>query len=248
MKECCFLVVLIVIPIAMTAQEIITDRPDQTESSTTIPSKSFQFETGIVLENNRHENLAEQALLIPTTLLRYGLNNIIELRLGEQLTYLKNKHTFEDYFGLSDTELGFKIQLLRDPAINSEIAFISHLIIPTGASGITNNKIGTLTKVAISHSITDFIDLGYNVGYTSFCQAKGDLTYSVAVGFGLTSRIGTYCETYGEFAGLHDLISNFDAGFIYLIKNFMQFDCSFGLGLNQKMNYFSIGYSMNISK
>ena len=51
------------------AQEIVTDRPDQTESSTTIPNKSFQIEMGFGSGNYNSERLS----LLPTTLFRYGL-------------------------------------------------------------------------------------------------------------------------------------------------------------------------------
>jgi len=239
---------LIAISFQMKAQEIVTDRPDQTESSTTIPLNSFQFETGALLGNYNFANSSEQLLLIPTTLLRYGLTERIELRLVEQLVHLKNKQTTEDSFGLSDLELGAKIQILKNPAINSEIAFISHLVLPTGAISLTNENLGIVNKLAISHGITDFIDLGYNIGYNYFCNEKGYFTYSAALGLGIAKRIGTYFETYGEVVEFNDWISNFDSGITYLIKDNMQLDFSFGVGLNQAMNYFSVGFSMNIPK
>ena len=103
----------------MQAQGIVTDRPDQTESSTSIPINSFQFESGVLLGNYNIANSSEQLLLIPTILFRYGLTKSIELRLVEQMVHIKNKQTSEDNFGLSDLELGVKIQILKNPAINS---------------------------------------------------------------------------------------------------------------------------------
>jgi hypothetical protein len=105
-----------------------------------------------------------------------------------------------------------------------------------------------VNKLAVSHGITEFIDMGYNVGYNYFCKEKGYLTYSVVIVLGITKRQGASFETYGEVIEFSDWISNFDSGITYMIKDNMQLDFSFGIGLNQKMNYFSIGYSMNISK
>ena len=48
------------------AQEIVTDRPDQTESSTIVPVKSFQTEFGF--EKGNYNN--EKILLFPTALFR----------------------------------------------------------------------------------------------------------------------------------------------------------------------------------
>jgi hypothetical protein len=232
----------------LTLPEIVTDRPDQTESSTTIPLKSLQIECGVLSGNYNFNNSSEKLFLIPTTLFRYGLTKNIELRLVEQLISVQNKQTSEENFGLSDLEVGAKIQILKNPAINTEIAFISHLVLPTGAVSITNEHVGTINKLAISHGLTDFLDLGYNIGYNYFGHEKGYLTYSLVFGLGLTDRIGAYVETYGEVAEFTDWVSNFDSGITYLVRNNMQLDFSFGLGLNQKMNYFSAGFSWNIPK
>ncbi len=247
-KKYILLAGLVAVGFQMKAQEIVTDRPDQTESSSTIPFKSFQFETGVLLGNSSGANYSEQQLLIPTTLLRYGLTKAIELRVVEQLMHVRNKQTSEANLGLSDVELGAKVQILKNAAINTEIAFISHLMLPTGASSLTNELLGTVNKLAISHGINDFIDLGYNVGFNYFGHENGYMTYSAALGFGITKRIGAYVETYGDMVKYNSWISNFDSGFTYLIKDNMQLDFSFGVGLNHKMNYLSIGYSMNISK
>lgn len=56
-----------------------------------------------------------------------------------------------------------------------------------------------------------------------------------------------YVETFGEYSDFEELTSNFDSGLTYLVKENLQLDFSLGLGLNQKMNYFSFGFSWNIS-
>ena len=77
--------------------DLVTDRPDQTESSITVPFKSLQIETGFIKEKQgENTNLAYN-----TTLLRYGLLENLELRLG--LEYLGEKNTAStiDNSGLS---------------------------------------------------------------------------------------------------------------------------------------------------
>jgi hypothetical protein len=224
------------------AQEIVTDRPDQTESSTTVPNKSFQMEMGFGSGIYNSERLS----LLPTALFRYGLSKSIELRFVEQLAGFNNKATSETEFGFSDIEFGLKIQVLKKEDINTEIAFISHLIIPTGSSELTNTNYGTINKLAISHSLNKFLDLGYNLGYNYYGTGNGDLTYSLVLGIGLSDKIGMYVETFGEYSDFAELTSNFDSGLTYLVKDNLQLDFSLGLGLTQKMNYFSLGFSWNI--
>jgi len=225
------------------AQEIVTDRPDQTESSITIPNKSFQIEMGFGSGNYDSERLS----LLPTTLFRYGLTKSIEMRFVEQLVGFKTKTTSKAEFGLSDIEFGLKIQVLKKEDINTEIAFISHLTIPTGSYELTNTNYGTINKLAISHNLNDFLALGYNLGYNYYGTGNGDLTYSLVLGIGLSDKMKMYVETFGEYSNFTEIISNIDSGLTYLVKDNLQLDFSLGLGLTQKMNYFSIGFSWNIN-
>lgn len=68
--------------------DLITDRPDQTESSTTVPLKALQIETGFILENDISGNINHTGYTLNTTLLRYGLFENFEVRLG--LEYLSD--------------------------------------------------------------------------------------------------------------------------------------------------------------
>jgi hypothetical protein len=234
-------ILLLAISTCIDAQEIVTDRPDQTESSTTIPKKSFQIEMGFGSGNYNNERLT----LLPTALLRYGLIDQLELRLVEQLAGYTNKNVSGMNFGLTDIEFGIKLQMLKKETINTEIAFISHMVIPTGSPELTNTTVGTINKLAVSHVLNTFTDLGYNLGYNYFGSGNGDLTFSAVFGFGLSEKLGTYVEFFGEYSDLRDITANIDSGITYLLQDNLQLDFSLGLGLNRKMNYFSFGFSWN---
>ena len=178
----------------------------------------------------------------------YGITKSIEIRGLNQFESVKNKNTSEKANGISDLELGAKVQIFQKENVNTEIAFLTHLIIPTGSMDLNNDKFGTINKLSISHAINDNIGLGYNVGYNYFGLGKGDFTYSVAVGFGITDKFGFYLEPYGEIIDFETHEASFDAGIAYLVKDIVQFDFSFGTGINHTMNYISVGCSINIAK
>lgn len=243
MRQTILILLILIASNSFVKAQIVTDRSDQTESSTTIPNKSSQLEMGVANENYK----SEQSLLLPTTLFRYGLTKSIELRFVEQLVGFNKSTSSKTEFGLSDVELGAKIQVFKKEDVNTKIAFISHLIIPTGNSELTNTYFGTVNKLAVSHNLNNFLELGYNLGYNYFGTGNGDLTYSMVLGIGLSDKFGTYVETYGEYANFTDFISNIDGGVTYLLKENLQLDFSVGLGLTHEMNYFSIGFSWNIN-
>jgi len=127
--------------------------------------------------------------------------------------------------------------------VRHKIAFLSHLIVPTAKRELTNDKVGTINKLSISHAISEKIGLGYNVGYDYFGNGSGNLTYSIAIGVSLSDKIGFY----GEFTEFESHLASFDTGFTYLLKDNFQLDISYGTELNYGMNYFSTGFSWNIN-
>jgi hypothetical protein len=230
------------------AQAIVTDRPDQTESSSTIPKKSLQLETGFLLGSSKNNLLTEQQILAQSILSRFGLTKGVELRLVTQYESVKKKQTQETNSGFSDLEVGAKVQLFKKETSLTEIAFLSHLVLPTGPKQLTNDKIGTINKLSISHQLTESVGMGYNVGYNYFGFGNGDFTYSLAFGIGLSNTMGIYLEPYGAVIDFETHEASFDAGVTYLPQDNLQFDLSYGIGLNHTMNYISVGCSVNIAK
>ena len=227
----------------LSGQTINTDRPDQTESSATVPNKSLQIESGILIGFTEASGISQRQILAPTSLLRFGLFQFAELRFVSQIEQFKNYNLGTDQLGISDLELGTKIQLFRKDGIGTEVALLSHWVIPSGSSILSNGVNGTMNKLCISHSLGENLSIGYNLGYNYFGIGQGNLMYSLAVGYSISNKVGVYIEPYGELTNLKTYVSNFDAGFTYLIHEQLQADFSFGIGLNNKMNYAAVGIS-----
>ena len=249
-KRMRIIAIVIIITIGLFSEklnaQIVTDRPDQTESSSTVPKGSLQIESGIFIGYEGENKESTRQLLLPTNLFRYGITNWIEIRVLNQFESLNLKD--KNLNGISDLEIGTKIQLLKNDDTNTEIAFLTHLILPIGTKELTSEKFGCNSKLSISHRITDNIGLGYNLGYNYFGEGNGDFTYSISLGAGINSKVGIYIEPYGEIANMDNFIANFDTGLTYLVNNNLQFDFSFGTGINQRMNYMSVGCSWLIGK
>lgn len=229
-------------------QTIVTDRPDQTESSLTVPLASLQIESGVLYGTAKDDFFSEEVLLAPTVLWRYGITDRIELRLLTEFASVKDKLTSDKSSGIADLQLGTKIQILKKEDVKTEIAFLSHLIIPTAKSELTLNEVGTINKLSIAHDIGDTFGLGYNIGYDYFGFGSGNLTYSLSFGIGLSDKVGMYVEPYGAFVDIDTHESNFNAGVTYLVQNNLQLDISAGVGLNNEMNFISVGCSILLPK
>ena len=241
------IIFLLCCSITLVAQEIITDRPDQTESSSTVHKGNLQIESGLLLDFLGEDiSYSERTILAPTTLIRYGLLDFAELRIVSQIESVKNNST--SVTGISDLEIGTKLQLLKKEKSLSELALLSHIIIPTGSKEVSSNTVGFINKLCVSHISNTNASIAYNLGYNYFGSGKGDLTYSFVLGSRINDKASVYLEPYGEFIEFEDNVININSGITYLLKDNFQLDFSFGTGINYTFNYTAIGFSWNIGK
>ncbi|MBK9109249.1 MAG: transporter [Saprospiraceae bacterium] len=223
------------------AQEIVTDRPDQTESALCLYTSQLQVESGISWNFQDGDGFSSNSLVVPGTLFRYGLGGPLELRVFQQL--VRETNGTNALLGVADLEVGLKFRL-KDAANSSlKMAFLTHLIFPSGTEFLSNKKYGSLNKFCISHDVSENTSLGYNVGYNYYGQGKGDLSYSLSYGIGISDRTAMYVEAFGTVEEMEEFITNFDAGMTYLLKPNFQLDFSWGTGIQRKMNYVSVGVS-----
>ncbi|MBS9774698.1 MAG: transporter [Tenacibaculum sp.] len=225
--------------------QIITDRPDQTESSATVGRGNFQIETGFMTEFGG--DTSSRSMLAPTTLFRYGLVDNLELRVVTEFEITKEAGSDELKKGMADIQIGAKWQLFSGKG--TEIALLSHVAIPTAtATPYKGGNYGTINKISIAHDINENASIGYNVGYDYFGEGNGNLTYSVALGIGVNDKFGLFIEPYGEVVDFEKHIANVDAGITYLANDNLQFDFSFGTGINHRYNFISVGFSWLLEK
>ena len=236
--------------------DIITDRPDQTESSCTVPKNSLQIETGFVYENFKRDDVEFKNWGIATTLLRYGVWDNFELRLG---SYYQLSSAKSDFYKMDTTQsgigpimVGFKVFVIEEKGIRPEISIMADL---------TLNKVGKLDyrpsytyssiKVLASHSLSDFFSLGYNFGYGNDGEsANGFFVYSVVLGMSISDRFGAFAEVYGTSNNGDIPHTRIDGGFTYLVRYNLQLDVSGGTGLDGgiKMYFLSFGLTWRIPK
>lgn len=236
---------------------LITDRPDQTESSTTVPKNALQIETGFVYENIKPGGDYEFTNWdIATTLLRYGVWDNFELRLGN---YYQQSKIQSDYNAVDSTQsgigpivVGFKVFVIKEKGFRPELAVMADLTI---------NKVGNLdyrptytyssVKILASYTLSDFFSLGTNIGYGNNGEsANGFFVYSVVLGMSISERLGGFVELYGTSNGGDDPLTRWDAGLTYLVRHNLQLDVSGGTGLSSgiKMYFINFGLTWRIPR
>ena len=225
------------------AQNIITDRPDQTESAVTLEKGRLQIESGILNQTEGDGNDKLKSLIIPTNLFRYGISKKVELRLVLQLDGLQTMDDNAYQFALGSVELGAKIVLNQSEDPSVQFALLSHLVLPKDNWTQFSDQLGFLNRISIAHDIDQNTSIGYNFGYNHYTHGEGNSIYTVAIGHSISEKLSVYIEPYGSVFTDSILLSNFDYGIVYLVNSNIQLDLSFGLGFNNTMNYQSLGFS-----
>jgi hypothetical protein len=234
--------------------ELITDRPDQTESSSVVPHKSLQIETGFLLENNKTDFTKQKSFAYNTTLLRYGLIENFELRLGMEYlrdkVSIKNTDTTNTFSGLSPIHTGFKLKIANEDGWKPEIAFLGGLTLPfTADENYKTDYSAANIRFSFAHTLSNKFSIGYNLGAEWDGQtAVPGYFYSIAVGIGLTDKLGMFVEGFGLLPEEGDSEHLFDAGFTYLVLPNFQLDVSGGFGLNDNAmdNFLSFGLTYRL--
>jgi hypothetical protein len=232
-----------------THEEIISDRPDQTESSTVVPRKSLQIETGFVKEKIETEYIKQKSITYNNTMIRYGLFDNFELRIAVE--YLKNRletkftNEVSNDFRLNPLFAGCKIKLKDENGVFPQMAVVGGVNVPISSKcNIVHSS--AIVKIAFSHTLSKIFSLGYNLGVERGVQsAISDYLYSVALGVNLTKFMGIYVENYGIFHNEETGKNLVDAGINYIILPNFIVDLSGGLGMNDNAVECFVGFGLS---
>lgn len=233
------------------SETIITDRPTQSFAPYVIGKGVFQIESGLSyqsVESVKGFKLEQWAL--PNVLWRLGINQWLEVRVVTQPELQKQfvSDTLNNKtLGFADLQLGFKVNILNTENGKTQIGFLSHLIAPSGTGGISSENYGIINRLLFSNVLFEKLNLGYNLGYDYFGIGNGDIIYTVVFGSGISDKLSVYAEVYGGIYNIENFEGNLDFGFTYLMNRNIQLDYSYGFGLNEKMNYHSLGCSFRIA-
>lgn len=231
-------------PVLAQAPDLVTDRPDQTESASVVPAGHTQIETGFLYSRESGLDRYE----VPGTLFRVGVGNPVELRFGYSGVVGGDG---ED--GSGDTEIGAKVNLWDESGRRPEVAVIGSLSLPTGAEGVSTEQVDPSVLAAFGQTLSSRVGLGYNVG--AVWESSGDdssrqgfLVYSLALGVGLTDRLAAFVEVFGDraFDGADQASGTLDGGVTVLVLDRLQLDFYVGRGINAPADDLFIGTGLSI--
>lgn len=219
--------------------DIITDRPDATEAPSVVPKGYLQAETGGFYESFKENDIKFERSVYNTTLLRYGILENLELRVGwnfeKQSVKLNDMTLVNDQNGLSPLLLGVKVAIAEENNGFPEVGLIGHVFLPFSASSdFKPQTTGVDFRFAFSHTLSERSNLSYNIG-AEWGDDSPEVAYiyTIAYGYAISEKFGAFVELYGNFPENSSANHLWDAGLTYLLKPNIQFDVSIGTAFTE---------------
>ncbi len=237
------------------SEPLVTDRPDFTESTETIPAGHVQLESGYTFTLNDDDGLRTQNHTAPEGLLRVGLTENLELRLGwEGYAWTRDRTSAtEDSDGetfrtdnANDATIGLKWKLFEQDGWRPHFGLIFETSVPSGNGDATTNDADPAVKLLWAYDLAEGFSLSGNVNLaiptengSRFLQTAASISLAVA----LDDRWGIYSEYYGFFNNAHhaDAAHYLNGGVTFLVHNNLQLDWRAGFGLNDEADDFFTG-------
>lgn len=225
-----------------TIPNIITDRPTAAVGSYIVPKRTFQIESGIIYSNRNDQTDRKELLSYATTLLRYGVLENFELRLGSSYessnVYVKETQADSTFSGMGPLTAGFKITIVSEKGIRPELAIVGSITFRhIGHKDYKPTFSYPVGLLSATHTLSKRFSLGYNIGFAySGETADGFFIYAAYLGFQITDRLWSFVEVYGDFDNGNFPNHKLDGGLTYRLRHNLQIDVSGGTGISQDVN------------
>ncbi len=221
------------------SEVLVTDRPDATEASSTVGENVLQIEIGGLYESFEKNNIQSESYTFNTTLIRYGILDNLELRLGwdfvEEVTKVNGNKLDNITSGFSTLLLGVKIDVAEENGAMPEIAVIGHVFPVFSASeDYRPETTGVDFRFSFAHTLSEKSSLGYNLGAEwGNDSPEAAAIYTLAYGYSLSDRFGIFAEIYGDLPEDSSANHYLDAGLTYLVCNDLQLDAYAGTSFTE---------------
>jgi hypothetical protein len=227
--------------------EIVTDRPDITESSIVIPKASIQMENGVTWTSDHGQRTFD----ISETLLRLGVASRTELRFGApNYTFGFTGRTPPS--GLADLSVGVKHQIGPLPG-GFDVAVIAAISFPTGANRPSSHGYDPFLKIPWSKELKH----GWSIGgmqsvfwYTDGARRNRTWEPTFYVERQITKPWDAFVEYGGDYAqhGGSKQVAHVGTAFKITPTNQVDFHFGFGMSRATPGRFFAIGYSFRVDR
>jgi hypothetical protein len=225
-------------------RELATDRPDKTESPTTVDAGHFQIEMDFAtFTQDQMNGVSTKAWNIAPFNLRVGLLNDVELSLVfesyvQEDTEDKTAKKMSNLSGVGNFITRLKVNLWGNDGGRTAFALFPFMKFPTGTGGFNNNSIEGGAIFPFSMTLPAKFELGMETGVVvsrneSSANYHEEFVNSITFSREIAGKLSGYCEFFSSVSTERDSswIGTADFGLTYALTENVQLDCGCNIGV-----------------
>ena len=244
MKRLLISILTLLTTFAVSAQEqaeFTADRPGASTGPAVVGRNVVQLEQGIQYDGDGGAG----QFTFSNTLLRYGLFESMELRLGGDAFIYRSEETNRSKAAFSGLSIGTKIKCFEGKGAIPAVSVLADLAIPSTASqGFSTDHLAPTLYLLFENPVNDWLSIGYNVGAEWDGSVAVPTTFAaVCLGFSLSDNLGCFAESYNYFNRWGNTYA-VDFGFNYMVARRVQLDIAANLDLLHAKNAWAVSFGV----
>ena len=215
-----------------------TDRPGNVWGTEVLPFQKVSWENGFSFERN----LGDRTITLPSTIVRYGIFENVEIRVGTDLQLYEEPLFGNRLLGITPLTIGTKIHCYDGNGILPSVGVLAQLQSPyVGSADWLPDHLAPALYLIFENDINDWFAICYNVGEEWDGVTATPTTFlGLNLGFSITDELSTYVETFNY---LHPDGNQYltEIGFTFNPIPRLQLDIEADFDVQNFKDYFRVG-------
>ena len=244
MKKVSLLFVLVLASTFIYAQEelpsVAPDRPGYCWNAEVTPHHKVIWDHGFSYESTSE---GANTLTLSSSVLRYGLFENMELRVGTDFMMYKDSDALERAFGINPLTIGTKLKVFDGSGILPSIGLLAELQSPhIGSKDLLPSHLAPSLYLIFENDVADWLEIYYNVGEEWDGESATPTTFlGLSLYFSFNDNWGAFVETYNYLHPEDENQYMSEFGLFWQVSRRVQLDMEADLDLKDFRNYYSVG-------
>ena len=219
---------------------VIPDRPGYTWGAEVTPHHKLIWDHGFGYESTPE---GANTLTLSSSVLRNGLFENLELRVGTDFMMYNDGDAKEPTFGFSPLTIGTKLKVYEGSGILPSIGFLAELQSPhIGSKDLLPSHLAPSMYLIFENIVTDWFGICYNVGEEWDGESATPTTFlGLSLYFSFNDNLGAFVDTYNYFHPEAENQYMGEFGLFWQVSRRVQLDVEADFDLQNIGKYYSVG-------
>ena len=216
---------------------VVPDRPGYTWATEVTPHHKIIWDHGFGFEATPE---GESTLTLSSSVLRYGLFENLELRVGTDfMMYNEGEPTF----GINPLTIGTKIKLYEGSGILPSIGLLAEMQSPhIGSKDLLPSHLAPSMYLILGHEVTDWLGIYYNAGEQWDGESANPTTFlGLALYFSFNDQLGAFVDTYNYLNSDEGNQYMLETGLYWQVSRRVQLDLEGDFDVQNFGKYYAVG-------